>query len=112
MNGTPHQLLLQIVGLQHRKNTDPLMSYVTALEKTGCESVETTIRKRHLHLARAVQRTTTETLNRRVMSGTMADGESPGPGRPEENWAQCLADHRRVFQATEGSPESSCLVFG
>ena len=45
------------------------------------------------------------------MFGTLAGGENPGPGQPENNWAQCLADIR-VFQATEGSTDSSPLLFG
>ena len=31
-------------------------------------------------------------LTRWVMFGKMAGGDNPGPGRPEENWAQCLVD--------------------
>ena len=46
------------------------------------------------------------------MFGTMAGGESPGPGRPENNRAQCLADDLGGFQAAERSKESSPLLFG
>ena len=35
-----------------------------------------------------------------------------GPGRPEKNWAHCLADDLRGFQATEGSKESSPPLVG
>ena len=81
--------------------------------KAQCESVETTIRKRRLRFAGAVQRTHNGRLTRRVMFGTMAGGENPRPGRPEKNWAQRLVDDLRVFQATEGSTEKSVhLVFG
>ena len=45
-----------------------------------------------------------------MMFGTMAGWENPGPGRLENNWAQCLADFR-VFQATEGFTDSSPLLF-
>ena len=48
---------------------------------------------------------------RRVMFGTMAGGENPGPGRPEKNWAQCLVDDLMMFRATEGFTESVPLVF-
>ena len=107
-----HRFLLRIIGLQRRQRTDNLMSYVKALEKAQCNSVETTIPTRRLLFAGAVQRTHNERLTRRVMFGTMAGGENPGPGRPEKNWAQCLVDDFRVFRATEGSTEGAPLVFG
>ena len=43
-----HMFLLRIIGFQRRQRTDRLMSYVKALEKAQCESVETTIGKRRL----------------------------------------------------------------
>ena len=52
------------------------------------------------------QRTHNERLTRRVMFGTMAGGENPGPGLPEKDRAQCLVDDLRVFRATEGFTES------
>ena len=82
------------------------MSYVRGLKNAQCESVKTTIRKGRLVFAGAVQRTTNEWLTLRVMVGTMAGGETPGPGRPEKNWSQRLADDIRAFQATEGSTDS------
>ena len=88
------------------------MAYAKALKKAQRESAETTIRKRRLLFAGAVQRTHNERLTRRVMFGTMAGGENPGPGRPEKNWAPCLVDERRVFRATVGFTESVPLVFG
>ena len=80
-----------------------------------CEKIrnpETTIRKRRLLFVGAVQRTHNERLTRRMMFGTMAGGENPGPGRPEKNWAQCLVDDLRWFRATEGCTESVPLLFG
>ena len=89
------------------------MSYTKALKKTHCKkSVETTIRERRLLFAGGVQLTSNERLTRRVMLGAMADGENPGPDPPENNCAQCLADDLVVFQVTEGSTESSSLLFG
>ena len=87
------------------------MSHAKALKKAQCESVETTIRKRRLLFAGAVQRTHNERLTRRVMFETMAGGENSGPGRPEKNWAQYRVN-LRVFRATEGSTENVPLVFG
>ena len=88
------------------------MSYVKALKKAQYENVETTIHKRRLLFAGGVQRTHNQRLTRRVMFGTMAGGENPGPGRPENNWAKCLVDDLRVFRATEGSTESIPLWAG
>ena len=109
---TAHRFLLRIIDFQRRQRTDHLMSYAKALKKAQWESGETTIRKRRLLFAGGVQRTHHERLTRRVMFGTMAGGENPGPGRPEKNWAQRLVDDLRVFQATEGSTESVLLMFG
>ena len=106
-----HKFLLRIIGFQRRQRTDHLMSNAKARKKAQCESVETTIRKRRLLFTGAVQRTQNDGLTRRVMFGTMAGGENPGPGRPEKNWAQCLVDDLRVFRATEGSTESVPWMF-
>ena len=60
----------------------------------------------------ATQRTADERLARRVMFGTMAGAENPGPGRPENNWPRCQADDLRFSQATDGSTENFPLLFG
>ena len=78
-----HRFLLRIIGFQRPQRTDHLMSDAKARKKAQYESVETTIRKRRLLFAGAVQRTHNERLTRRVMFGTMAGGDHPGPGRPE-----------------------------
>ena len=75
-----HKLLLRIIGFQRRQRTDHLMSYAKALNKAQCESLETTIHKQCLLFAGAVQCATNKRLSRRVMFGTMAGGEYPGPG--------------------------------
>ena len=76
-----YKLLLQKIGFQRRQRID-LMSYAKALKQEQFESIETTIRRRRLLFAGAVQRAISKRLTRRVMLGTMASGESPGPGRP------------------------------
>ena len=78
MNGTPQRSpILWIIGFQRRQRTDHLMSYAKAFNKAQCESVETTISKRRLLFAGAVQRMHTKRLTRRVMFGTMPGGENP-----------------------------------
>ena len=106
-----HNVLLRSIGFQRRQRTDHRMSYAKAPKKAQCESVETTFHKRRLLFAGAVQRTTNEQLAHRVMFGTMAGGVNRGRGRPENNWARCLVDDIRVFEATEGSTDSSPLLF-
>ena len=86
---TTNHKLLRIIGFQRRQRTDRPMSYAKALKKAQCDSVETTIRKRRLLFAGAVQRMTNERLPHRVMFGTLAGGDRPGPGLPKNNWAQC-----------------------
>ena len=88
------------------------MSYAKALKTAQCESVETIIRKRHLFFAEAVPRTSNEPLTHRVMFGTMVGWAYPGRGRPEKKWAQCLVEEIKVFEATEGSTDSSHLLVG
>ena len=107
-----HRNVLRIIGLQRRQLTDHLMSYAKARKKAQCEGVETTIHKRRLLFAGGVQRTHNERVTRRVMFGTMAGGENPGQGRPENKWAQYLVHDFSVFRATEGYTESVPLVFG
>ena len=80
-----HNFSPRIIGFQRRQRTDHLMSYAKALKKARCERVKTTIRRRRLLFARAVQRTINERLTHRVMFGTLAGGENSGPGRPEKN---------------------------
>ena len=87
-----HRFHLRTNGFQRRQRTDHLMSYAKAPKKAQYERVKTTICKRRLLFAGGLQRTT-----RRVMFGTMAGGENPRPGRPENNWAYCLVDDLRVF---------------
>ena len=75
-----HRFLLRIIGFQRRQRTGHLMSYAKALKKAQCDSIETTIRKRRFLFAGSVQRSHNERLTCRVMFGTLAGGENPGPG--------------------------------
>ena len=101
------KLLLRTIGFQRRQRNEQLMSYAKALKKAQCESVETTIRKRPLLFAWAVQRTTNLRLTRRVMFETMAGGDNPGPGQPNTYGAQCLANDLGFFKPSRGPRKSS-----
>ena len=43
---THHRLLLRVIGYRRERSTYRQLSYVQALKKTGCQSVEATIRQR------------------------------------------------------------------
>ena len=51
-------------------------------------------------------------LPKRLAFGTLAGGEDPGPGCPEQNWLKCLRDDFQAFGATDGSTDDKRLMFG
>ena len=102
---THHQLLLRAIGYRQ-------LSYAQALKKTGCQSVEATIRQRRLLLAGAMARQPAERLPKRLMDGKLVGGEDPGKGRPEQNWTDCLKDDFQAFGATGGSTVDNRFTFG
>ena len=85
------------------------MSYAKALEKSQCESVETTIPKRRPLFGGGLQRMADERLTRRVMYGARAGGGNPGLGLPENNWVQRPGDNLRRFQETPRGPRKPLL---
>ena len=70
-----HGLLLRCIGWK-RKPRDGyhMLSHADALAKTGCENVETTVRKRRILFAGFVARTGNEILPKRVMFGGLDGG--------------------------------------
>ena len=103
-------VLLRIIGFQRRQRTDHRMSYAKAIKKAQCDGVGTTIRQRRLLFEGGLLRTSNERLTNRVVFGTMAGGVKSGRGRAQNNWARCLVGNIRVFEATEGSTDSSPLL--
>ena len=88
------------------------MSYVQALNRVGCQSVEVTVCKKRLLFAGAVTRQPDGRLPKRLMFGELAGGEEPGRGNPEQNWLVCLKDDLKMFGATHGSTADQPCVFG
>eukprot|EP00752_Nemacystus_decipiens_P010711 g9538.t3 len=109
---THHQLLLRVIGHRRERGTHRQLSYAQALKRTGCQSVEATIRQRRLLFAGAVARQPDKRLPKRLMFGELTGGEKPGKGSPEQNWLTCLKDDLRVFGATHGSTDDAPCVFG
>ena len=109
---THHRLLLRVTGYRRECGTYRQLSYAQALKKTGCQSVEATIRQRRLLFARAMARQTAGRLPKRPMDGKLVGEEDPGKGRPEQNWMDCLKDVFQAFGATDGSTMDNRLTFG
>ena len=78
-----HDVLLKYSFFQRRQRTDHPISCANALKRVQCERVGTTSCKRRLLLVGAVQRTTNERLNYRVMFIKMVGEESPRPSQPK-----------------------------
>ena len=68
-----------------------MMSCTDALAKTGCENLETTVRKRILSFAGLVARMRNAKLPKRVMLGEPEGGEGYGFVREQEqDWTGCF----------------------
>ena len=109
---THHRLLLRVIGYRRERGTYRQLSYTQALKKTGCQSVEATIRQRRLLFAGAMARQPAGRLPKRLMDGKLVGGEDPGKGHPEQNWMDCLKDDFQAFGATDGSTVDNRLTFG
>ena len=107
-----YRLLLRVIGYRRVQGTYRQLSYAQALKKTGCQSVEATIRQRRLLFAGALARQPDGRLPKRLAFGTLVGGEDPGPGCPEQHWLKCLRDDFQAFGATDGSTDDNPRTFG
>ena len=82
---THHRLLLRVIGYRRKRGTYRQLSYTQALKKTGCHSVEATIRQRRLLSAGDMARQPAGRLPKRLMDGKLVGGKDPGKGHPEQN---------------------------
>ncbi|CAN0074114.1 unnamed protein product [Sphacelaria rigidula] len=64
-----HALLRRCLGWHKRNRTDHLLSYRETLARTGCESIETTVRKRRLHIVGFVTCISPGRIPKHVMFG-------------------------------------------
>ena len=72
---THHRLLLRVIGYRRERGTYRQLSYAQALKKTGCQSVEATIRQRRLLFAGAMARQPAGRLPKRLMDGNSSGGK-------------------------------------
>ena len=68
---THHRLLLRVIRYRRERGTYRQLSYAQALKKTGCQSVEATIRQRRLLFAGAMARQPAGRLPKRLMDGKL-----------------------------------------
>ena len=96
---THHRMSLRILGAWFKSLTKRVLSYKDALQRTECESTETTVRTKRL-LSGALLRMGDHRLPKRVMSGELENVGKRGLGGKEKERADCVADDRRLFGIT------------
>ena len=94
---THHRLFLRCIGWK-RKHDDVyhVLSYADALAKTGCENVDTTVRKQRILFAGFVARMGNVTLSKRVTFGELEGGKGYVGGQ-EQDWMGCLERDLSLF---------------
>ena len=92
-----HRVLLRILGAWCRAQDHRFLSYAEALQRTGCESIETTVRTRRLQWAGVLIRMNGGRLPIRVMFGGMEGPGQRGAGGKEKEWMGCVAEDVRAF---------------
>ena len=94
---THHRMLLRILGAWCKSPNKRILSYKDALQRTECESIETTVRTRRLLRAGALLRMGDHRLPKGVMSGKLENAEKREPGGKEKEWTDCVVDDLRPF---------------
>ena len=95
-----HRMLLRILGAWSKSPNKRILSYKDALQRTQCESIETTVRTRRLLWAGALLRMGDHRLPKRVMSGELGNAGKRGPWGKEKEWTDCVAEDLRLFRVT------------
>ena len=108
-----HKLLSRVIGFRRKDRTGykPL-SHGEALERTGSEGIETTIRKRQLGFAGALIRQGGSRLSKRIMFGRLAVQGAKRRGQPATSWGDSLQKNSRPSRAKteDGSGSHSELL--
>ena len=88
---TVHQrVLLRIIGAKRKRSDHRMASYNGALEITGCESIEITLRTRRLLWAGTLIRMSGGRLPKRIVFGNLEGTVRRGRGVKEKAWTDCL----------------------
>ena len=81
---THYRMLLRILGAWCKSPNKHILSYKDALQRTECESIETTVRTRRLLWAGALLRMGDHRLPKRVVSGDLESAGKRGQGGKEK----------------------------
>ena len=95
-----HRMLLRILGAWRKSPNKRILSHKDALQRTECESIETTVRMRRLLWSGALLRMGDYRLAKRVMSGELENAGKRGTGVKEKEWTDCVAKDLRLFGIT------------
>ena len=92
-----HRVLLRIIEAQRKRPDHRMTSYNRALEKTWCESIETTLPTRRLLWAGTLLRMSDGRLPKRIMFGNLEGAVLRGRGGKEKEWTDCVQSDIRAF---------------
>ena len=92
-----HRVLLRIIGAQRKRPDHRMTSYNRALEITGCESIETTLRTRRLLWAGTLLRMSGGRLPKRIVFGNLEGAVRRGRGGKAKEWTDCVQSDIRAF---------------
>ena len=97
-----HRVLLRIIGAQRKTPDHRMTSYNRALEITGCESIETTLRTRRLLWAGTLLRMSGRRLPKRIVFGNLEGAVRRGRGGKEKEWttASRATSERLAYRGT------------
>ena len=95
-----HRVLLRTIGAQRKRPDHRMTSYNRALEITGCESIETTLRTRILLRSGMLLRLGGGRLLKRIMFGNLGGAVRRGRGGKEKKWTDCVQSNIRAFGIT------------
>ena len=103
-----HRVLLRIIGAQRKRPDHRMTSYSLALEITGCESIETTLRTRRLLWAGTLLRMSGGRLPKRTVFGNLRCAVRRERGGKEKEWTDCVHSDIRAF-GIEGGWKATAL---
>ena len=96
-----HRILLRIIGAQRKRPDNRMASYHRALEMTGCDSIETTLRTRRLLCAGTLVRMGDGWLLKRIESRNLDGAIKRRRVGKQKEWVDCVKNDVRAFGIAE-----------